>query len=41
LKDLQADDASLSDMYQFSKAIANGKTAKEVVAEEQEKLKKM
>jgi len=31
LKALQAEDASLEDMYAFSKVIANGKTAKEAL----------
>ena len=41
LKELQADDASLQDMYTFSKVIANGKTAAEALKEEQAKLQKM
>ena len=41
LKQLSAEDASLSDMYTFSKVIANGKTANEALKEEQEKLAKM
>ena len=38
---MSAEDASLSDMYTFSKVIANGKTANEALKEEQEKLAKM
>lgn len=41
LQGLQAEDASLQDMYAFSKVIANGKTAAEALKEEQEKLQKM
>lgn len=38
---LQAEDASLQDMYTFSKVIANGKTAAEALKDEQDKLIKM
>lgn len=41
LQGLQAADASLQDMYAFSKVIANGKTAAEALKEEQDKLAKM
>ena len=39
LKNLQDNDASLSDMLSFSKAIAQGKTAQEALEEEQKKAK--
>ena len=37
MKNLEKDDASLSDMLSFSKEIANGKTAEQVAAEEKAK----
>jgi hypothetical protein len=38
LDQMDASDASLSDMYMFSKVIANGKTVEEAKAEEEAKL---
>lgn len=38
---MAADDASLQDIYTFSKVIANGKTAQEALKDEQDKLTKM
>ena len=35
LAELEKDDASISDMLSFSKAVASGKTAAEVVTEEE------
>lgn len=41
MKNLKDDDASIQDIYTFSKVIANGKTAQEALKEEQDKLVKM
>lgn len=41
LKQFKAEDATIEDMYAFSKVIANGKTANEALKEEQDKLVKM
>lgn len=38
---MNAEDASIQDIYTFSKVIANGKTAQEALKEEQDKLVKM
>lgn len=38
---MKDEDASLQDIYTFSKVISNGKTASEALKEEQDKLTKM
>lgn len=38
LEALNSNDGSISDMYTFSKVIANGKTPSEALAEEQKKV---
>ena len=41
IKSFKADDATIQDIYTFSKVIANGKTAQQALKEEQDKLVKM